>query len=143
MLTQCCRPHKSKMAFTHNLSQAERFSLLLLEPGEIYFEDFSVFYYPQGLPEAEAIKRKVRGRLKTCSKSILFDPQDMSYPIIKFPMRDTVRIEEWSGSLMSKIGNQGNIVMIESNQIIQMKETNIIASYKFLKDAIGIWGFLR
>ena len=34
-----------------------RFSLLLLEPGEIYFEDFSVFYYPSGLPEEEAIKR--------------------------------------------------------------------------------------
>lgn len=34
-----------------------RFSLLLLEPGEIYFEDFSVFYYPSDLPEEEAIKR--------------------------------------------------------------------------------------
>lgn len=34
-----------------------RFSLLLLEPGEIYFEDFSVFHYPYDLPEEEAIKR--------------------------------------------------------------------------------------
>ena len=37
-----------------------RFSLLLLEPGEIYFEDFSVFYYPSGLSEEEAIKRYMR-----------------------------------------------------------------------------------
>jgi hypothetical protein len=34
-----------------------RFSLLLLEPSEIYFEDFSVFYYPAGLTEDEAVKR--------------------------------------------------------------------------------------
>lgn len=25
-----------------------RFNLLLLEPGEIYLEDFSVYYYPRG-----------------------------------------------------------------------------------------------
>ena len=31
-----------------------RFSLLLLEPSEIYFEDFSVFYYPPGLSDEEA-----------------------------------------------------------------------------------------
>jgi len=37
-----------------------RFSLLLLEPGEIYFEDFSVFYYPSGSSEEEAIKRYMR-----------------------------------------------------------------------------------
>ena len=34
-----------------------RFSLLLLEYGEIYFEDFSVNMYPPNLPEAEAIAR--------------------------------------------------------------------------------------
>ena len=34
-----------------------RFSLLLLEPGEIYFEDFSVFHYPNQFSEEEAIKR--------------------------------------------------------------------------------------
>ena len=36
-----------------------RFSLLLLEPSEIYFEDFSVFHYPYDLPEEEAIKRYI------------------------------------------------------------------------------------
>ena len=36
-----------------------RFSLLLLEPSEIYFEDFSVFYYPAGLSEDEAVKRYI------------------------------------------------------------------------------------
>lgn len=40
-----------------------RFSLLLLEPGEIYFEDFSVFYYPAGTTEDEAVKRYLDGIL--------------------------------------------------------------------------------
>ena len=34
-----------------------RFSLLVLAPGEIYFEDFSVFYYPVGVSEDEAFRR--------------------------------------------------------------------------------------
>ena len=34
-----------------------RFSLLLLEFGEIYFEDFSANYYPSSPSDAEAIER--------------------------------------------------------------------------------------
>ena len=34
-----------------------RFNLLLLEPGEIYFEDYSVYYYPSVQQEDEAIKK--------------------------------------------------------------------------------------
>jgi len=43
-----------------------RFSLLLLEPGEIYFEDFSVFHYPSELSEEEAIKRYLFNVLYYC-----------------------------------------------------------------------------
>ena len=42
-----------------------RFSLLLLEFGEIYFEDFSVVYYPAASSEAESIERSV---------NVSFDP---------------------------------------------------------------------
>ena len=41
-----------------------RFSLLLLDPGEIYFEDFSAYYYPPGLSEEEAIKRSFLSKVK-------------------------------------------------------------------------------
>ncbi|CAH3169012.1 unnamed protein product [Porites evermanni] len=111
-----------------------RFSLLLLEPGEIYFEDFSVFYYPSDLPEEEAIKRKQRGRLKICSKSILFDPIDTSYPILKFPLRECISIMHWSGSLMSRIDTKGDVLAIESKQVIEMKEGNTIAPYTFRRE---------
>lgn len=62
---------------------AERFSLLLLEPGEIYFKDYSVYLYPDNVTEAEALRRRQKGRLKVCSKSILFVPEDINHPILK------------------------------------------------------------
>ena len=40
-------------------SPLSRFSLLLLEPGEIYFEDFSAFMYPWGVSEEEASQKYV------------------------------------------------------------------------------------
>ncbi|KAK2550481.1 Protein FAN [Acropora cervicornis] len=111
-----------------------RFSLLLLEPGEIYFEDFSVFYYPSGSSEEEAIKRKQRGRLKICSKSILFDPIETVYPIIKFPLRECISVSHWAGSLMSRIDAKGDVLAIESKQVIEMKEGNTIAPYNFRRE---------
>ena len=34
-----------------------RFSLLLLEPGEIYFQDYTAYFYPTGLAPQEAYKK--------------------------------------------------------------------------------------
>lgn len=70
------------MAFIE-LQNSERFSLLLLEPGEIYFKDYSVYLYPDNVSEAEAQRRRQKGRLKICSKSILFVPEDVNHPIMK------------------------------------------------------------
>ena len=39
------------------LSMCDRFSLLLLEFGEVYLEDFGVIYYPAAPTEAETIER--------------------------------------------------------------------------------------
>lgn len=111
-----------------------RFSLLLLEPGEIYFEDFSVFYYPAGLSEDEAVKRKQRGRLKMCSHSILFDPLDTAYPILKFPFKDVQIMNQWTGPLLSKIDSKGNVLAVETNLVVKMKEGNVIAPYVFIRE---------
>ncbi|KAK3746418.1 hypothetical protein QZH41_012767, partial [Actinostola sp. cb2023] len=110
-----------------------RFSLLLLEPGETYFEDFSVFYYPYDVPEDEAIKRKQRGRLKMCSQSILFDPIDTAFPILKFSLKECRKIAHWTGPLLSKIDTKGDVLVIESKQVIEMKDGNAVAPYKFIR----------
>ncbi|XP_034244704.1 protein FAN-like [Thrips palmi] len=102
----------------------QRFSLLLLEPGEIYFEDYSVI-----LLASDTIKRQ-DGRLKLCSKSIVFDPKDISKPIIKIPLKDCVSIIELPKKLvMQEEGNGG--ISIECNQYVKMLEGNIVAPYTF------------
>lgn len=62
----------------------KRFSLLLLEEGEDYVEDWvAEVRWPtncsgnwQGLP-------KLQGRLRLCSKSIFFEPDDVRSPIVR------------------------------------------------------------
>ncbi len=62
---------------------ARSFSLLQLQPRETYFEDFSVQFYPPDLPEAEALQRGLRGRLKLCSHSVIYDPLDPRFPLLR------------------------------------------------------------
>jgi len=71
------------------------------------------------------INRKIRGRLKVCSKSLVFDPQDNSDSIIKFPFRDITLISEAKNSL--HISQE--VFVILSEKIVLMKENNVIAPY--------------
>lgn len=102
----------------------QRFSLLLLEPGEIYFEDYSVV-----LLASDTIKRQ-DGRLKLCSKSIVFDPKDITKPIIKIPLKECTSLGELPKRLdMNEEGNGG--ISVECNQYVKMLEGNIVAPYIF------------
>lgn len=115
---------------TDTLGQ-ERFSLLLLEPGEIYFEDFSVYYYPDGRVDGGSeSNRQQRGHLKVCSKSVVFVPKDIEWPILKFPMKNVQSIEEYQPKLLSKVNK---ILKIVSDQCVEMKAKNIVAPFIFKK----------
>jgi Beige/BEACH domain/PH domain associated with Beige/BEACH len=72
------------------LASRGRFNLLLLEYGEIFYENLSVFQYPvpnHNLKFAECDSLKVKGRLHVCSRSIIFEPSDIKRPLLKFPYR--------------------------------------------------------
>lgn len=114
---------------TDTLGQ-ERFSLLLLEPGEIYFEDFSVYYFPDGDVETHAPYRQQQGHLKVCSKSVVFVPKQIQWPIIKFPMRNVEKIEEHEPDLLCKAKN---VLRIVTTQHVEMKAKNIVAPFVFKK----------
>ncbi|XP_076470367.1 protein FAN-like [Babylonia areolata] len=114
---------------TDTLGQ-ERFSLLLLEPGEIYFEDFSVYYFPDGDLDNPAPNRQQQGHLKVCSKSVVFVPKQIQWPIIKFPMRNVEKIEEHEPGLLSKAANA---LRIATSQHVEMKAKNIVAPFVFKK----------
>ena len=75
-----------------------RFNLLLLEYGEFYFEDFSAYLYPVPSeskdffrPFLQCDAMKVQGRLKLCSRSLIFEPTDIKKPLIKFPFKNMTK----------------------------------------------------
>ncbi|XP_044751109.1 protein FAN-like [Coccinella septempunctata] len=105
----------------------ERFSLLQLDPGEIYFEDFSVIFIPAGTSKGTYDSKKQDGRLKMCSKSLVFDPKDITKPLLKIPLKDCTVIEQWKGS--SKFIDSKNVLVVNSKEYIEMFECNIIAPY--------------
>eukprot|EP01031_Cornospumella_fuschlensis_P031956 gene31956-38639_t len=82
-----------------------RFNLLLLEHGEYYLEDFSALYFPLSLTtssisfnEIITDANKIQGRLKLCSRSLVFEPNDVRYPLMKFPYKGLpshTPVSEW------------------------------------------------
>ncbi|KAI9565432.1 hypothetical protein GHT06_009224 [Daphnia sinensis] len=98
---------------------ASRFSLLLLEPGEIYFEDFSVTYT---CSTQDSSIPPQRGRLRLCSKSAMFEPTDVKHPILKISL-----------SYCSSVFKEENSIVVQCNQLTEMLANNIVAPYVFLK----------
>ena len=75
------------------MGSMDRFSLLLLEPNEIYFQDVAVTYVYDATKAMNADGNFQKGRLKICSKSIVFVPQTdrgqlNKEPLLKFPLSD-------------------------------------------------------
>ncbi|XP_063614807.1 protein FAN-like, partial [Penaeus indicus] len=121
-----------------------RFSLLLLEPGEIYFEDFAAIYH---LPEDVAKKEdgweticengQLRGRLKVCSKSLVFDPRDTRAPIIKFPLRSFESVQESQGEAKSELltsDGDRTYIEVKCGMIVEMLEGNVLQPYRFCRE---------
>ena len=71
-----------------------RFNLLCLEHGEEYFEDGGVNYIPPAGDNpifANERASTLKGRLKICSASLVFEPDSHTFPVTKFMYRDIVR----------------------------------------------------
>ncbi|XP_010225146.1 PREDICTED: protein FAN-like, partial [Tinamus guttatus] len=66
------------------------FSLLHLNLEEYYFEHHTANHI---VNKGRRDERKIRGSLKICSKSIIFEPDEIIQPIIKIPLRDCVSIK--------------------------------------------------
>lgn len=128
-------------------SSSSRFSLILLEPGEIYFEDYLVYYHQSKCPfvinENSPIQQpktpsnttipnnfinqgshfnfnnpvslesnnstQLKGNLKICSKSIVFDPINLSSPLLKFPLRSIELIEQFDSDFISSDDKEDDI----------------------------------
>ncbi|XP_030070637.1 protein FAN [Microcaecilia unicolor] len=106
-------------------SSKERFTLLLLDLEEYFFEQHIGYHV---LSEDGKPRSSVRGSLKICSKSILFEPDEISKPIIKIAFRDCVKIEETEDNPCVQNRSGGFLVVFK--QVNFIKEENLVAPYK-------------
>ncbi|KAG5324079.1 FAN protein, partial [Pseudoatta argentina] len=104
-----------------------RFTMLLLEPGEIFFEDYSVQIKKLD-SQFSKDNKWMEGRLKLCSKSLVFVNKDINQPLIKLQLKETTSIEQCT--LRNDIVS--NILSIECKQHVEMLEKNILAPYRFI-----------
>jgi len=72
--------------------------MLLLEPGEVYFEDFRCTLSGRSKSPKGNEFAQQDGRLKLCSKSVVFEPQDMMKPILKIMLKYCTKLELMSHS---------------------------------------------
>jgi factor associated with neutral sphingomyelinase activation len=63
----------------------KRFSLLLLEDEEDYVKDWVVTCsWPTDVPgNWQTSQQQLQGRLRLCTKSLFFDPDDIRVPIVR------------------------------------------------------------
>ncbi|KAK9825768.1 hypothetical protein WJX74_006071 [Apatococcus lobatus] len=74
-------------------TRTTRFSLLLLEEGEQYLHDWTASAeWPEGFAKAHA-KSTEAGRLRLCSKSIFFEPDQAKLPITRIPFTHVQELE--------------------------------------------------
>ncbi|XP_031615388.1 protein FAN [Oreochromis aureus] len=104
----------------------ERFSLLLLDLEEYYFEQHTAYYVTSTLKK----QRKIRGSFKICSKSIIFDPEELAESIIKIPLRDCKKIEFVEEEKNPFNEPRQSAISILCKQVIYIKESNVIAPYR-------------
>lgn len=109
--------------------------MLLLEPGEIYFEDYSCT-----MNETESLtkERPIQGRLKLCSKSLVFEPHDRIYPLLKLHFKDCSDISVIHPKTAAA---PKNVIRVKVSQFSEMLEDNILAPYKFVYETKEFYFF--
>ncbi|XP_029385194.1 protein FAN [Echeneis naucrates] len=104
----------------------ERFSLLLLDLEEYYFEHHTANH----VTNSSKKERKTRGSFKVCSRSLIFDPDDLTSPIFKIPFRDCKKIEFEEGENNPFTGLRPPVISVTCCQVIYIKESNVISPYR-------------
>lgn len=102
----------------------------MLEPNEIYFEDFLANLIAESSSDDIIVpdENQCIGRLKMCSKSLVFDPKDTERPLIKIAYKSCSRIFIWPGKMN---GKESNILALSCDQYTEMLAKNIVAPYTF------------
>lgn len=110
-----------------------RFNLLILEEGEDYVADVSA---SMELERRGKTAAPIKGRLRIGSKSLVFQPDEVSANILKFPFRHLKRIGEVEEAKES--------FTIESEQLVQVvtkikeTKTRIVTPFSIVKTRVTV-----
>lgn len=85
---------------------------------------------PPGKLDVSSAGGGVRGRLRLCSTSLLFDPDEQRLPILKFPLAKVDALEGVEGSLC-----------VTSSEWVRVKESGVDAPYVQDKSGPATWRF--
>src|SRR5690606_28263155 len=112
-------------------SSNKRFSLLLLQENEIYYEDFACTYFTNN-------NMSYKGRLHFCSHSLFFVADDIRIPILRFPInkmkKDKPIVPFVPGVYQEqyyKPHSKDSLFEIHTTQIIEMRKNNKDHPYIF------------
>jgi WD40 repeat protein len=115
--------------------------LLILEFGEYFFEDVSAFQYPN-VPiwsdKSSIISCdgcKIQGRIKLCSKSLIFEPNDIKRPLIKIPFKSiTSNIAEPKYGVKSSVPgiDLDSVFILSFKCYVEIKANDKIGPYQVI-----------
>ena len=121
------------------VSPRGRFNLLLLEYGEIFYENLSVYQYPvpnSSLKFVESDALRVKGRLHLCSRSIIFEPNDIKKPLLKFIYKSiTSEVEHFrlqSEELIQCSVTASGFSTFKCSGYFELKDNDQIGPYKYI-----------
>jgi factor associated with neutral sphingomyelinase activation len=78
---------------------ARRFNLFLLEENEFFLEDYICYHH-----KLENVREK--GRLKICSRSLVFEPEELFLPLLKMSFKDMLEcpsVHSWMSNRLARI----------------------------------------
>ncbi|CAH0481759.1 unnamed protein product [Peronospora belbahrii] len=103
-----------------------RFNLLLLEDGEFFLDDFSVYRFLEPKPDSH---RKVQGRLKMCTRGFFFEPQDTNLPILRFFFRDMKELPVAELHESPEAADCAIFLAFSVSSVVEMKERGVDHPY--------------
>jgi factor associated with neutral sphingomyelinase activation len=138
-----------------------RFNLLLLEEREYYFEDYGAHLMPRdAMPAAAAaaaadskqnvlvVGKPLKGRIHVCSRSLVFDPDESLYPVVRLPFRSIKNIctpnteasaSHSSSTSTSSTGGAASTFKVNTASVVTMRPNGFHQPYTFTKVCLSVF----
>jgi WD40 repeat protein len=115
-------------------AKVSRFNLLQLETGEKFLTDVAVVHTPPSPAEHHPLPH-VKGRLRICSASVVFEPAEQDLPLLRIPFSkvtciDTVNETGWNSAASRGAGGHGARFRVQCSSLIALFANNKPGPYQ-------------